>query len=132
MRGLLPRTAQRGALAAFALTVLLALAGGCGNASPGRALALPPTGALPVSRSSHIVTIVMENAEYSEVINSAAAPYVNALARRYGLAQESYAVGHPSLPNYLALTSGSTHAISSDCTESVSYTHLTLPTNREV
>ena len=59
----------------------------------------------------------MENAEYEEVIGSAQAPYVNTLARRYGLLRQSYAIRHPSLPNYLALTSGSTQGISSDCTD---------------
>lgn len=60
--------------------------------------------------------IVMENAEYEEVIGSSAAPYLNRLARTYALATQSYAITHPSLPNYLALTGGSTHGISSDCT----------------
>jgi phosphatidylinositol-3-phosphatase len=41
---------------------------------------------------------------------------VNRLVRRYGLAANSYGVRHPSLPDYLALTSGSTHGIDSDCT----------------
>jgi hypothetical protein len=59
--------------------------------------------------------MVMENAEYDEVIGNAGAPYINSLARRYGLATRSYAIAHPSLPNYLALTSGSTAGIDSDC-----------------
>jgi hypothetical protein len=63
-----------------------------------------------------VVVIVMENAEYGEVIGARAAPYVTALAHRYGVATASFAMTHPSLPNYLALTSGSTHGISSDCT----------------
>jgi hypothetical protein len=63
------------------------------------------------------VTIVMENKEYGDVIGKPAAPYLNRLARRYGLATASYGVRHPSLPNYLALTSGSTHGITSDCTD---------------
>ncbi len=58
----------------------------------------------------------MENAEYGEVIGNRAAPYVNRLAGEYGLATASYAITHPSLPNYLALTSGATHGITSDCT----------------
>jgi phosphatidylinositol-3-phosphatase len=61
--------------------------------------------------------IVMENKESTDVLGSRSAPYVNGLARRYGLASESFAVTHPSLPNYLALTSGSTHGITSDCTD---------------
>ncbi len=63
-----------------------------------------------------MVVILMENAEYGEVIGNPAAPYINGLARRYGLATQSFAITHPSLPNYLALTSGSTQGVSSDCT----------------
>ena len=58
----------------------------------------------------------MENREYGEVIGSPSAPYVNRLARRYGLAEASHAITHPSLPNYIALTSGTTGGIQSDCT----------------
>src|SRR5205814_815330 len=46
-----------------------------------------------------------------------ASRYVNALAHRYAIATSSYAITHPSLPNYLALTSGSTQGITSDCTD---------------
>jgi phosphatidylinositol-3-phosphatase len=108
---------MRRALLVGVLLGTLLLGAGCGKASPGRALALPQAGALPRSHSSHVVVIVMENAEYGEVIGSRSAPFVNALARRYGLATASYAITHPSLPNYIALTSGSTHGIASDCTE---------------
>ena len=61
--------------------------------------------------------IVMENHEYAEVIGSSSAPYENALARRYALATQMYAITHPSLPNYLALTGGSTFGIDDDCTD---------------
>ena len=64
----------------------------------------------------HVVVMAMENKEAGQVIGSASAPYLNRLARRYGRATASYAVTHPSLPNYLALTSGSTDGITSDCT----------------
>jgi hypothetical protein len=80
-------------------------------------LALGRAAALPRSRGSHVVVIVMENKEDSDVLGNPAAPYANALARRYGLATQSYAITHPSLPNYLALTSGSTQGVSSDCTD---------------
>jgi phospholipase C len=59
----------------------------------------------------------MENRDYSSVIGSSDAPYVNGLAARSGLATSSYAVGHPSLPNYLALLAGSTFGVNSDCTD---------------
>lgn len=59
----------------------------------------------------------MENAERGDVVGSRSAPYVNSLIARYALASQSYAITHPSLPNYLALVSGSTQGIESDCTE---------------
>ena len=99
--------------------VALALAAGllvaCGSAHAGASLQLNAA-ALPASAASHVVVIVMENEESSSVIGNAAAPYINSLARRYGLATQSYGVTHPSLPNYLALTSGSTQGATSDCT----------------
>lgn len=63
-----------------------------------------------------MILLVLENHSYSEVIGSAAAPHLNALAQRYGLATQSYACCHPSLPNYLDLVSGSWFGIDSDCT----------------
>ncbi len=66
-------------------------------------------------RPAHIAVVLLENAEYSDVIGSSAAPFINGLAHRYGLARQMYAISHPSLPNYLALTAGSTFGISSDC-----------------
>jgi phosphatidylinositol-3-phosphatase len=99
------------------LAVLIAAAGqlSCGHAAPGTPIALPA--ALPRPTSSHVITVVMENKEYGDVIGNPAAPYVNRLARRYGLATASFGVRHPSLPDYLALTGGSTHGITSDCSD---------------
>ncbi|HXB14813.1 MAG TPA: alkaline phosphatase family protein [Solirubrobacteraceae bacterium] len=105
-------------LAAVLAGVLAAslLAAGCGSTTAGRPLAVGPPASLPSSARSHIVLVVLENREYPEVIGSGLAPYINSLASSYGLATASYAVTHPSLPNYLALTSGSTHGIEADCT----------------
>ena len=75
-----------------------------------------PTAHLVTGAPAHIAVIVMENEEYSGIIGSPSAPYVNSLARRYALATGMYAITHPSLPNYLALTGGSTFGIDSDCT----------------
>jgi hypothetical protein len=98
------------------LVVLIVAAGllSCGQGVTGGRV--PPPAALPPATSSHVITIVMENKEYADVIGDSQAPYVNRLARRYGLATASFGVRHPSLPDYLALTGGSTHRIHSDCT----------------
>ncbi len=76
----------------------------------------PPPAAAGVPAFSHVFVIVMENHEYGSIIGSGAAPYVNGLAASYGLATNYYAASHPSLPNYLSLTAGSTFGIVSDCT----------------
>lgn len=65
-------------------------------------------------RLQHVVLIVMENRSYSEIVGSPAAPYFNRLAGLCGLATDYSAVAHPSLPNYLALTSGSTQQVTDD------------------
>jgi hypothetical protein len=61
----------------------------------------------------HVVWILLENVGYS-VVGSPSAPYLNTLADRCGLATNYLAISHPSLPNYIALTSGSTHGITDD------------------
>jgi phosphatidylinositol-3-phosphatase len=50
------------------------------------------------------------------VLGSTHAPFLTRLARRSGVAANSFGVRHPSLPNYIALVSGSTQGITSDCT----------------
>lgn len=64
----------------------------------------------------HVVVIVFENKEASSILGSRAAPTFNSYARRYANLTRYYGVTHPSLPNYLALVSGSTQGITSDCT----------------
>jgi hypothetical protein len=110
------RAALARAMTLLAIGSAAVILGGCGSARLGRALAAGPADALSPSQSSHVVVVVMENEESGDVIGSKSAPYANSLARRYGLATRSFAVAHPSLPNYLALTSGSTQGITSDCT----------------
>lgn len=64
-----------------------------------------------------IAVVVMENKEYDTIIGSRDAPYVNALARESALATSFYGTTHPSLPNYFALTGGSTFGITNNCTD---------------
>jgi phosphatidylinositol-3-phosphatase len=62
-----------------------------------------------------VAVLFLENHGYDQIIGSRQAPYLNHLANRGALATDYYAIGHPSLPNYLALTTGSTQGITSDC-----------------
>ena len=73
-------------------------------------------GANGVPPLQHIVVIVFENKDEHEVIGASAAPTFNALARRYVRFTHYRGVSHPSLPNYIAMVSGSTQGITSDCT----------------
>lgn len=67
-----------------------------------------------VPRFDHIVVVVEENHAYSEILGSVDAPYINALARRGALLTASYAVTHPSEPNYFALYAGRTFDVTDD------------------
>jgi hypothetical protein len=72
-----------------------------------------------VPRFRHVVLIVFENHEVDDVLHSSDARAFNRLASRYATISQYTAVAHPSLPNYLALVSGSTQGIDSDCTNCI-------------
>ena len=65
----------------------------------------------PAAAPPHIFVIVMENRSYSQAIASS---YISSLASQYAIATDYHGVAHPSLPNYLALTSGTTWGIADD------------------
>jgi phosphatidylinositol-3-phosphatase len=56
----------------------------------------------------------MENKDFGSIIGSPSAPFINSLANTFGLATDYSAISHPSLPNYIALTSGSDQGITDD------------------
>jgi hypothetical protein len=60
---------------------------------------------------ANIFVIVLENLTYDKALTNA---YVSSLARQYALATNYHAISHPSLPNYLALTSGDTFGVQDD------------------
>jgi hypothetical protein len=98
---------------------LLVVATGLGAAGAGNASGTPNASA-PCAITSvvptwqHVIWIIMENKSASQIIGSSSAPYVNSLAARCGLATDYSAVAHPSLPNYLAMVSGSTQGVTDD------------------
>jgi phosphatidylinositol-3-phosphatase len=92
----------------------------CGSAGSSSPTSTPPssTGShVHAVRSVSVAVIVMENHEFGSIIGSSDAPFLNGLAARSALLTNYDAVGHPSLPNYLALLGGSTFGITSDCTD---------------
>jgi hypothetical protein len=72
----------------------------------------PPSGSL--ANFSHVYVIIFENKEYTSIVGSSSAPYINSLIAQYGLSTSFYAERHPSEPNYIALTSGGTQGITDD------------------
>ena len=94
---------MRQAAAAVAFLALLLLPSAAGARS-----GVPPFG--------HVVVVVFENKEAGSVVGRAEAPTFDRMAAAYAGLGRYYGVAHPSLPNYLALVSGSTHGISSNCT----------------
>ena len=72
----------------------------------------------PPTTYQHVVWIVFENKPDSAIIGSASAPYTNTLASQCGVASNFFAETHPSLPNYIAMTSGSTQGITDDAAPS--------------
>jgi hypothetical protein len=63
----------------------------------------------------YIVLVVLENKEFGSVINNPQMPFFNQLAKSYTLLTQDFAIRHPSVPNYLALTGGDTFGATSDC-----------------
>ena len=86
------------------------------SANPGAAgaNATQPAHGAKVPRPRHILVVIMENSSYSGILGSTADPYIHQLARRGALFTRSFAITHPSQPNYLALFSGSTQGVSDD------------------
>jgi hypothetical protein len=70
-------------------------------------------GSAPPAQYDHIYLFVFENQSYSSFLADNL-PYTHALAAACGLATNYSAITHPSLPNYLAMTSGDTQGITGD------------------
>jgi len=80
--------------------------------------------ATAVPRFDHIVLVMFENKATSQ-ITSSSAPYFTALAAQGAKFSQSYAITHPSQPNYIALFSGATQGVTSDaCPKSFTVDNL--------
>jgi hypothetical protein len=102
------------ALIGAVLGLLTACSASHGTGPPVAGGASPPAAAAEATASPggpHVFVIVMENRGYAEAM---AQSYTAGLAARYAVATDYHAITHPSLPNYLALTGGSTFGITDD------------------
>jgi hypothetical protein len=62
----------------------------------------------------HVFVIMMENTGFDTLIGNPNAPFTNFLASTSGFAKNYFGVTHPSQPNYIAATSGSTNGVPDD------------------
>jgi hypothetical protein len=63
---------------------------------------------------NHVFLIMMENHGYGQILDNPNAPFINNLANSANLATNYFAVGHPSLTNYLEVVGGSNFGVQSD------------------
>ncbi|MFF1352979.1 alkaline phosphatase family protein [Streptomyces sp. NPDC058297] len=106
-RSLFRRSRAAALASAFALTATaVALWSGVGGSSAQAAAGVPTP--------DHTVVVVFENHAYNQVIGSSSAPYINSLKTNGASLSASYAMTHPSQPNYFALFSGATQGITDD------------------
>src|SRR5256885_4346901 len=68
----------------------------------------------PLPRPDHIVIVIEENKDYGQIVGSANAPYLNLLIEQGALLDRSYALHHPSQPNYIELFSGNEQGVFND------------------
>jgi len=77
-----------------------------------------------IRKFDHVFIIMMENTGYDALIGNPNAPFVNYAAANYGLANNYYGVTHPSQPNYIAATSGSTNGVPDDSDTTINVTNV--------
>jgi len=87
----------------FALAITMC---GCGSGSLSNPVTGGTRGGATLPSPDHVFLIVLENHSFSQVIGSAAMPYLNGLANQNSLAANYFANTHPSLGNYFMLTAG--------------------------
>jgi len=120
-------------LGAFGLLVATGCSGQAALASgaqpaTARSAATSPSASHPCGTQAkpgtykHVIWIWLENHSYGAILGSSQAPYFNTLAKECGVATNYHNVTHPSLPNYIAATSGLSYSslqkFLSDCSPS--------------
>jgi hypothetical protein len=92
-------------------------AAACGGCAAGFSCGLSHYCVAPsdVPAFGHVYVIVMEEQSLTAIQGSSSAPYINSLIATYALATNYTAPDHPSLPNYIELTSGGSQGVACDC-----------------
>jgi hypothetical protein len=77
---------------------------------------IPRAGAGAVHVYDHVVVVMEENESVGQIIGNPALPYINSLANNGANFTNSFAIEHPSEPNYLDIFSGSNQGVTDDGT----------------
>jgi hypothetical protein len=62
----------------------------------------------------HVFVIMMENTGIEALLGNPNAPWINQAVQTYGVAGNYYGITHPSQPNYVAATAGTTAGVPDD------------------
>jgi len=85
----------------------------CGDTAGGVVACLSASG---IPRFSHVFVVVMENTSLSRIMDATNTPFIHSLFADYASSSNYHGVTHPSLGNYLSMTSGmDTSVIGCDC-----------------
>lgn len=95
-------------------TITVTASGGSLTHTSSVSLTVPQANILGIAPPDHIVIVIEENHSFSSIIGSSSAPFINSLAQQGALFTQSFAVEHPSQPNYLDLFSGSNQGVIDD------------------
>jgi PKD repeat protein len=100
------------AITSLTLAGLMAPAGQAAGAAPSAVRTTQSVSAVP--RPDHVVMLIMENHSAVNILGNPQAPYLNSLAATGASMTQSFAITHPSQPNYIAMFSGSTSGVTDD------------------
>ena len=73
-------------------------------------------GAVPkgIPHLDHVFVIMMENHAYGQIVGNPDAPFTNQYLKSANAANNYFAVGHPSLTNYLEVVGGTNFGVQND------------------
>src|SRR6266568_3185195 len=112
----------RATLLRYAVALVVSATLACHEASTSAGPGGGGGGRTPAPPAGHLVIVVEENSDYSDVIGNTTMPYLNGLAQQYALATQYYADTHPSIGNYFELATGKTWKSYAEDLPSVGYT----------
>jgi len=99
---------------AFIFTILVLTACSRSDHISNQSSETEQTPAPAATKPDHIFVVWFENKAFSQVIGNSAAPYINSLTAQGTLFSKSYALFHPSYPNYIAFFAGDNYGVTTD------------------